>query len=344
MTAALLPLLAHLLACAPDEQEEPVDVGDPAPTLEVPDLTGIDLEQAFSDAFRLALGVHTGPVWAGHLASLDLAQSGCPDFFAGPPSDELDLDEDAGGVSWSDHCVTAGGLFYYGWAWWDADIQQANEVDGEEGVAINAERTLDADGVVGDDQGDLYAFDGEASDAIATEETATWSYWTWSSTVTGTLTGSTLFDGTETPDGWRADLYVYASGGDTETITLSGNIFFFNPVMQDRFDSVSVDLTWSPPDDADPTSCTLEPTGYISVRDDEAYWYDLVFQPTGDDDLTDEDYADDPYTDCDGCGTLYVRGVEQSTVCPDLSWVWDAAIEPPDVADYILTLRDLEGP
>ena len=338
---AALPWL--FLACQPADEEEPVDVGDPAPTLEIPDLTGIDLEAAYSDAMRLALATHVGPVWEGHKGSLDLAQSGCPDFFAGAPSDEVDIDEDAGGVSWSDHCETAGGLFYYGWEWWTADIEVADEVDGEDGVAISASRTLQGDGVVGDDNGDLYAWDGEASDAISTETTETWSYWTWSSTVTGTLTGSNLFDGTETPDGWRADLYLYASGGDTSTLTLTGNVFYFNPVLQDRFDSVSVDLTWTDPADADPSSCTLEPTGYISVRDSDAFWYDLVFQPTDDDDLTDDDYADDPYTDCDGCGTLYVRGVEQSTVCPDLSWVWDGALVPPEAEDYILTLRDLEG-
>lgn len=330
--------------CAPDQEEEPVDVGDPAPVLEVPDLTGVDLEQAYSDALRLALSVNAGPVWTGHAGSLTLAQTGCPDFFAGAPSDELDLDEDAGGLSWADHCTTAGGLFYYGWAWWDSDIQVSNEVDGEEGTAISASRTLDADGVVGDDDGVLYGFDGEASDAVSTEETASWSYWTWSSAVTGTLTGRTILADTDTPDGWRADLYLYASGGDTTALTLSGNVFFFSPVNQDRFDSVSVDLTWASPEDSDPSACTLEPTGYISVRDTDAYWYDLVFQPTGEDDLTGESYADEPYTDCDGCGTLYVRGIEQSTVCPDLSWVWDGAITPPDVEDYILTLRDLEGP
>lgn len=337
-------LFLSLLACKPAEQADSVDVGDPAPTLEIPDLSDVDLETAYADALALALSTNMIPVWGGHIASLDLAHSGCPDFFAGSPDGDLDIDEDSG-VAWSDHCETSGGLFYSGWAWWDGSVATDDSVDGEEGQAIEATRTLDADATVGDDDGEIYAWEGEAADALSQESTEGWSRWTWSSTVTGTLAGRVLFDGTDTPDGWRADLYLYATGGDDgSSVEITGDIYYFDPVLQQRFDSVSLNLSWTPPDQVAPGACAEEPVGYLSVRDSDAFWYDLVFQPSDSDDVTGEGYPDDPYLACDGCGSLYVRGIAQDiTVCPDLSPLWEE-VAPPEAADYILTLRDLEAP
>ncbi len=337
-------LLAMLLACAPEEEQEPVDVGEPAPTLDLPDLDGIDLEATYQDALGLALTATMGPAWSGHVDSLTLARSGCPDFFAGAPDEDADIDEDAGGLSWADYCETDGGLFYAGWAWWTSDIAFSGEVDGEEGSAFEASRELVGDGVVGDDAGEIFAWEGEASDAVSSEETASYARWTWSSTVAGTLQGSSLFASSQAPEGWRADMSLYATGGDSQSVDIVGDVFFFTPVLQDRFDSVGLNLSWTPADQTAPDACALEPTGYISVRDDDAYWYDLVFQPAEDDDVTGEGYEDDPYLACDGCGTLYVRGIAQDiTVCPEFSALWEA-VTPPEAEDYILTLRDLEGP
>lgn len=335
-------ILAFLFACGADGDSGPVDVGDPAPVLEVPDLTDLDLEAAYPAALTLALQGTVSPVWAGHVASMDLARAGCPDLYAGPPADEdAEVDEEEG-VSWYDHCTTDGGLFFSGWAWWDAAIEVADEVDGQPGQAVQASRTLVADGVIGDDVSDLYAFDGEAEDALTQETADGYDAWTWSSVVTGSVGGSLVMDGTDTPDGWRADLSLYATGPAPQTLTLVGNLYAYNPVLQERFDSVSVDLTWT--DTASSDACALEPVGYLSVRDEDAFWYDLVFQPLEDESMSDSGYADDPYAACDGCGTLYVRGIEQGTVCPDLSFLWAGAITPPTVDDFVLSLHDLEGP
>lgn len=340
MTALLL--LAALPACAPAAEEQPVDVGEPAPTLEIPDLGEVDLELAYADALALALGATTGAAWAGHVGSLELAREGCPDLYAGPPSEDTDIDEE-GGLSWMDFCETEGGLFYAGWAWWQSEILASNEVDGEEGTSLEAARALIADGVVGDEDGELFAWEGEAADALSLEQTATWSRWTWSSELRGTLAGSSLFADSATPDGWRADLSLYATGGDSSSVSVAGDLFFFSAVLQERFDSVSLDLSWMPAEETAPDACALEPTGTISVRDEDAYWYDLVFQPAETDDL-EGGYEDDPLLACDGCGALYVRGVAQDlTVCPDFSAIWPA-VSPPSAADYVLTLRDLEEP
>ena len=337
----LLSMVLLLAGCHSASQDTAVDLGDSVAPLEQPDLTGIDLESAYSDALRLALGVTMSPAWQGHKDSLALRTTGCPDFFAGPPEADLDIADDAGGIGWSDHCETAGGLFFSGYAWWDGSVSASDEVDGAPGSTLSATRDLVADGVVGDDDGVIYEFNGEGQDALDTESTDDgYSHWVYSSLVNATLTGSDLFADAETPAGWRADLYLYATGGDASTFELDGNVYYFQTVLQDRFDSVASSLQWTKDD---PTGCALEPKGYLSIRDSDAFWYDLVFSPT-DSDTTTGDTAAGDLTTCDGCGTLYVRGVEQGTVCPDLSWLWDGAIVTPSVEDFILTLRDLEAP
>ena len=47
------------------------------------------------------------------------------------------------------------------------------------------------------------------------------------------------------------------------------------------------------------------------MRDENAWWLDIVFQPVGDDDGTTDNATDPDYSACDSCGTAYVRGVEQ---------------------------------
>ena len=134
----------------------------------------------------------------------------------------------------------------------------------------------------------------------------------------------------------RADQYVYVEGGDTARLESRGNLYLFEDRIADRWDSVAMDLELVGDDGAGPGDCTLEPTGWLSLRDTNAYWYDVVF-------LASEADTVDTSTDtsCDGCGTLYIRGVESGTVCPDLSAAWDGRLDPPDVADFVLSIHDL---
>ena len=339
-------LLIGLVACGPREEDEPVDQGDPADDLVIPDLSDIDLEAAWQDGLSLTVGVTMGPAWDGHLASLGLMQSGCPDLYAGSPNlDEVEA-EPGEGLGWADACTSAGGLTFSGYAWWDIDVQSEGEADSAEGRTTTASRTLLADGSVGDDDGLLFDFDGEGTDSLYLAEAEGYERWVYSSLVEATVTGRDVFDPATslTPDGFRTDLYLYATGGDVDTVELRGNAYFFGPVLAGRFDSVAVDLTWTGPTGAGPDDCAAEPSGYISLRDEDAFWYDLVFLPASEDDATGEDYENDPYSGCDGCGTLYVRGLPQQELCPDLSFLWDGAITRPEVEDFVLTLRDLEAP
>lgn len=340
------PLLLFACNGEPEDSEPPLD--DTVIPLEQPDLTGVDLEAAYESALRLALEVTVQPAWAGHRGALDLARSGCPDVFAGAPDDDgADIDEDAEGVSWADHCSTAGGLSYSGFAWWDTDLSSTGEPGSAEGVTIEGSRELVADGVVADSDGVIFEFDGEGSDALYQVEAEGYSRWTYASLLSATVTGREVVSATTgaAPGGWRSDLYVYATGGDTDTLAVRGNAYYFSPVIQDRFDSVYVALSWAAPDDLAPDDCALEPRGFLSVRDEDAFWYDLVFMPGEGDDISGDQYPNDPYAVCDGCGTLYVRGLSQElTVCPDFSWLWDGAVSLPAAEDFVLTLRDLESP
>jgi hypothetical protein len=132
-----------------------------------------------------------------------------------------------------------------------------------------------------------------------------------------------------------------------EQVEIRGNAYFFSPMIAGRFDSVAMDLALLGPGALGPEDCALEPRGWIGLRDEEAYWYELVFGPLATDDATGGDTSSEAYTDCDGCGKLYIRGTEVTevgTVCPDLEAArQSAALSPPEATDYVLPLHSLEA-
>lgn len=128
-----------------------------------------------------------------------------------------------------------------------------------------------------------------------------------------------------------------------------GNIFLFDSKLAGRFDSVEIDLAFAGPGAAAPTECADEPRGWIGLRDENAYWYDVVFQPRYDEDVTGTGTTNPPYGACDGCGAIYIRGVEQvealGEVCLDFDFVFsESPVTPPATADYVLPLHSLEDP
>jgi hypothetical protein len=118
-----LSLISVLLGCAGDADDgAKPEVEDTSPEeLVLPDLTGVDLPVAYEGGLRQALAATAGPAWAANLAALDLRHEGCPDLYAGPV-EELELDEDAAGLAWADHCQTEGGLSYDGAVHWQGDL------------------------------------------------------------------------------------------------------------------------------------------------------------------------------------------------------------------------------
>lgn len=316
MNRVLLACL--LIGCAAPAEEAPA----PAEHLPLPDLSDVDWALAFEHGVRQLLSIDTAGAWAAHAEALTLRQPGCPDLWASAPDGTADLDADLG---WADLC-RADGLDWTGFLFWDGSLAAAgaDTIVGQRRLVGDA-RIADLDGVP------RFAFTGEAEGAF----TRTPNSWSRSSTVAATAHGSAAAPlGASAVTAWRADLYLFVtSGGFLEA---RGEAWLPDDVVAGRFDSVAADLQFG---DADPDGCPLEPRGWTGLRDASAYWYELVFQPLGGD--AGDPLPNAPLDACDGCGTLYARGVEQGTVCLDVADLVAAVPGPPDPADYLLTLRDL---
>jgi len=325
-------LAAALLAGCPTEA---VDPGPPAAQLPLPDTTGIDFEAAYRDALDVLLATDMRAVWDGHREGLRTIRPGCPDLWAGEPDD---VEEP--GTSWQDHCTTTAGFAYDGALTWENEASREGEADSPLGAIEAGRRSLRGDGAVGSDGGLVFDFGGTGEDAFTSNVAADYAQWSYSSTIVGEARGSGGFGAQAAlPGGFRSDLYVAYTGGATQAVEARGELLMHEGVVGDRFSGISADLALPGPDAAGSSVCVDEPTGWLSLRDDDAYWYDLVFQPRYLEDATGEVYENYPYGECEGCGTLYIRGVEQGTVCMDLSGLFDGSLTPPPLEDYVLSLR-----
>lgn len=347
MEPPLLAFLLMLVACG-GEAEDSVDLGEPPEELVLPDVSGIDFPAAYQSAIQLSKRVTAGVPWQANVVALGHRSDGCPDVYAGAPDDaSVDVGgDDVEGQSWFDHCTTAAGVDLDGYAWWLGEVDVEGDATAPEGATTQASRSLDAYATLADYAGTRVELKVEASDSLSRTDAPEYAYWTYSSTVAGTVTGSDVFGADpETPGGWRTDLSLYATGGDAALYEPAGNLFLFDHKLQDRFDSVEMDLSFAGEGSLGPDDCALEPRGWIGLRDENAYWYDVVFQPRYDEDVNDTGDPASPYSACDGCGTLYLRGVEATEigdVCLDFSFVWaEDPFTPPGVEDYVLTLRQL---
>lgn len=331
-----LPLLL-LASCAggPADEAPPPDRTHDRPPLELPETSDVDFEAAFLDAFGLARSIDARAAWSGHRAGLDRRAPGCPDLWFGEPEE---LDGRPVGLHWADTCATGGGTLFDGLAWWTSDLS----VDRVGGMRVEeATRQLVANGVVREGDAAVFELDGTARDALYLLDGGA-ARWVYGSQVRGTVTGSAAFpDGSWTPGGYRADMVVRATGGDVDTLEMRGEAYLFGGRLHGRFDSLAVDLSMSGPTGLGPDDCGLEPTGWIALRDTDAYWYDLVFLPSPSDDSSSDPYPNEPLSICDGCGTLYVRGVESGSVCLDFGFLFEGPPELPALADYILGPHDL---
>lgn len=338
-----------LFACKTEPTPvEPTDRAEVPTPLDLPDTSDVDFEASFRQALELALTVNANTLFGSHRMAIETFEPSCPDVYVGvPPEDVAEVEgvrmDNAPGLTWTDHCAQDSGTTFSGHAYWDAEVAVQGASDTPEGRTVDADRRLIADGVVGGPDGVVFEFDGEASDAVSRVDATDFTSWAYTSLVDGTATGSHPFpDGSATPDGWRTDLYVSMEGGDVDRIELRGNAYFFEPQLVGRFDSFAVDLDLQGELGAGPDDCTAEPLGWIGLRDSDAVWYDLVFLPRYANDITAEPYPNDPLQACDGCGTLYIRGVEQGTVCPDFAGIFD--LSPPTLEDLVLSARMLPQP
>jgi len=335
-------LSSLLLGCT---DQEPKTAGTPDRTaqdeLVLPDVSGVDFPVAYQQAVSTLLEVTTSRPWSGHIDTLGYRQGGCPDLYAGAPLD-TDIEADPGeGLSWNDYCDTPGGLTYGGHLFWNSDARAEGLVTDPAGRTTTGSRHLEGRATVGSDTELLLEFSGIADDSLYVSEGDGYETWNYTTLIEGTVGGTDAMAGTSTPDGWRTDLYLYYSGGDADRLEARGNVYLFDGQLHDRFDSVVVDMELIGEVGRGPDDCVLEPRGYIGLRDSNAYWYDLVFLPRYEDDLTNNGYPNDPLSVCDGCGTLYIRGVKTEEVCVDFSSVFSGGLSRPPIEDFVQSLHDL---
>jgi hypothetical protein len=344
-----------LVACQPSTTSDSTpttETGttDTGPLFPLPDdLASIDFEAAFVEAVRQLVTVTTQQPWTGHAGTLERRSPGCPDFWTDPFTVRGQLVSREDGVAWNDDCLNTAGDNYDGWIWWDSRLSAFGDPTTYEGRTIDAVRTMEGDATVdrvgeGEEPELLFEFDGTATDSLYRVEAYGYERYVYSTAIDATVSGRDVFRGTPMPDGYRSELTVTLTGGDVDNFEARGDVYMFSEVFLDRFDSIGVDMELQGPKGAGPEVCTQEPLGWIGLRDSNAYWYDVVFQPRFEEDIVDIDFANDPLSMCDGCGKLYVQGVEQDVqICVDFSFLFERnAIQLPQEEDFVLPWRGLE--
>lgn len=323
--------VSWLPACSSDASSDdatPVDLGPPAPDLLLPDLEGLDMATSLSRGLILALQADLRGSWDGFTSTLELSTGGCPNLYTANPEEN-----DLLSTYWSDSCYTDGGLRFEGELGWEssASIDYFSE-DGLD-YAEYGDRTLAGSASVEEFNARVYAFTGEGSDSFYRSVSPDAESWTYSSQIDGTIQGAFSFEESDLfTGGLRESLYLNYSRGSVDRLTVRGDVFLLDETI-DRFDSVSMDFTLYGQVGAPPGTCVLEPFGFMGMRDTSAYWYEVIFLPIGGEDGS----ASSP--DCDGCGTLFVRGVEQETpICLDMEAFWPL-LTSPDRTDYVYSSR-----
>ena len=325
------------------------------------DFKDLDMVAAVGEAFQLAGVATLSTAWSAHVATMDRATTACPTTWIGaPPDTVVDIDglEDGElrGLSWADECATLSGHTFRGYSYWSS---QLTDKDG----TTSGERDMAMDGVIRDaKQNLLLDFDGEASDSI---EFGSGSY--ASTFVARQLSGSLLG---AYSTGLRGEMEAEWSGNamrmigsvhvedgfgppdtrnpDPEVTPELANLPGWEPGMP-RFTSVRFDLEVD--DD-----CALEPKGYVGVRGNEGFWFDVYFLPLYD---IEEDPAlasAFPFEEidnvaCDGIGTVFVRNLDlkeedeadqgwSREISVDLGAIM-SALPTPTERGYVFTLQDL---
>ena len=324
-----------------EKEEEGVTVEDyvPPQELELPSLDGIDVNAAFTEAIVMVGKVQLNAAWDGNKEALSYKRPSCPDLYVGV-TDDIELPDSA--VVWQDFCNTGTGLEFSGYSAWIGNLERSGDVSSPEGSIVNGTRQMSGQAVVRVNDETIYEFKGIGEDSLYRVQAPGYDRWTYSATINGTTQNAPASGQV----GFRSDMYIYATGGDISSLEARGNVFWTSHRIQERFDSAAMNIVLVDPETAVEDECALEPKGWIGLRDENSYWYDLVFMPM--DAQDDIGYQDDEHSVCDGCGTLYLRGSETEAygqICPDFSQIWDETlIDLPEADDFIFTFQQAQNP
>ena len=322
------------------------------------DLEDLDIAAAVREALRIGGIATMATAWSAHVASLGYGSDVCPNTWLGAPPErfvDIDgLDEDAEALSWFDNCTTTQGNSFQGFSYWENQVDMAQS---------EGNRTILMDAQIRDGAGNLlFDFDGESTDQLQggvysssmTARVLEGSLLGLGSGIRGELdaswsgSGMELFGAVHLEDGFGPPDMRSPSLSASPELT---NVTDWEQGMP-RFTSVRFDLDF----DGD---CPLEPRGYVGVRGNEGFWFDVYFLPKYDpvEDLSRA--ASFPFEaidnlECDGIGTLFVRNLDlrqAERVSPDWSRELQfdfgtiiAGMPTPDIAGFTFSLQDLPQP
>jgi len=340
MGLVMINVFILLVGCQEKVDTVTVESYVPPEELELPSLDGIDIEAAFTEAITMVGKVQLNPAWNGNREALSYKRPTCPDLYVGE-NDDMEMPD--GAVVWQDFCNTGTGLSFSGFTAWTGSLEQSGDIESEVGLILNGTRQMSGQANVTVSGDTIYEFKGIGNDSLYRVQSPTYDHWTYSAAINGTIQGT---ESTGLAAGFRSDMYIYAMGGDTRSLEARGNVFWTSYRIQNRFDSAAMDIYLLDPSSAGPDDCALEPKGWIGIRDERSYWYDLVFMPMDSED--DAGYEDDERSMCDGCGTLYLRGtetIEYGQLCPDFSTIWtESLIDLPQAEDFVFTFQQAQHP
>lgn len=322
MSTVVLPILLSACSAPLTPAEEPalewvVPGEEPAPEAaaeepspytypgEAPDPVGAYDEAAVSDALQQAIdGIFAfrgKPGLDAYLAAMNAARPSCPTTYG----------DSADTSFWMDTCSTSDGATFEGYATYaayDAHPMGSSTWDGDVMWGNASIRT--ALGYVFEGGGTLYDLRGEGEvEGKATES--------WYSVISGIYS----WDGPGDAGTWLESavtpsvrvLFTRVVEIDGHRAEVSGSVPLDDPAFGSAtFSEVviaSESVGWN---------CASEPSGSVSLRDAEGYWYDVSFH--GSNEVVEEAL-------CDGCGTVSFRGEVVGQACVDWSpWVdWGSA-------------------
>ncbi len=208
----------------------------PAKELILPDLSNIDMESAFTEAIKRTAGIQLNPAWNGNRSVLNYRRPNCPDLYVGGPSTGMMATNVSGGVSWSDYCsLSSAGLEFSGYVYWDGSVSQQGNPEDPSGLTIQGDRTMIGQGTVKYQNDLFFEFKGEGQDSMYLVEAPDgYRRWTYSALIQGTINGS---EAVEPGEGFRSDMYIYATGGDVASLEARGNAYWSDYLIEDKFDS-----------------------------------------------------------------------------------------------------------
>lgn len=311
-------IFVWMFACQPEPTEVTEPELTPSPYIveeddpPVPALTNEQVGDAIGDAVNRIFEFNAAPVVRAYKAAADTTDAACPDYY-----------NDGTNTYWYDYCWTESGTYYAGYGF----LYQYQNLDGGDGYLYNGDYFyLVAD--VTNAAGYTFSGSGAAYDVVLTHEgTDTSAPHTVSYSV---IQGVFAYDGPEVAGTWMTEgvtpdltLSVYdvpeatspyyngqyltiqggvsGLGGDLGTVIFDGAIIFSEMMG---------------------STCTIEPSGTISARDNAGQWYDVLFDgPT--------EYGEqvDPEL-CDGCGQVWYRGEPLGEACVDFSHLLDWSGRP----------------